>query len=105
MDTAVEAAGSVDGLRAALRSVRPCGTLVLKGSWREETVLDLGRVVVDEIRIVGSRCGPFGPALELLASRAVDPRPMVAAVYSLRSGKTAFSLAERPEALKILLRP
>jgi 2-desacetyl-2-hydroxyethyl bacteriochlorophyllide A dehydrogenase len=105
MDVAVEAAGTIEGLRAALGSVRPCGTLVLKGSWREETALDLGRVVVDEIRLVGSRCGPFGPALELLASRAVDPRPMIAAVYSLRAGETAFALAERPEALKILVRP
>ena len=105
MDVVVEAAGSTRGLRAALEAVRSCGTLVLKSSWREEVPLDLGRVVVDEIRLLGSRCGPFAPALELLASRAVDPRPMIAAVYSLRAGETAFSLAERPEALKILLRP
>ena len=105
MDLVVEAAGSKEGLRAALKAVRPCGTLVLKGSRREEERLDLGRVVVDEIRLLGSRCGPFAPALELLASREIDPRPMIAAVYSLRSGETAFSLAGRPESLKILLRP
>ncbi|MCF8062974.1 MAG: alcohol dehydrogenase catalytic domain-containing protein, partial [Deltaproteobacteria bacterium] len=105
MDVVVEAAGSEEGLHAALEAVRPCGTLVLKSSWREDVILDLGRTVVDEITLQGSRCGPFPPALELLASKAIDPRPMIAAVYSLRAGETAFSLAARPEALKILLRP
>jgi len=105
MDVAVEAAGSEQGLHQALAALRPGGTLVLKSSWQEAVPVDLGRVVVNEITLVGSRCGPFPRALELLASEEVDPLPLIEAVHPLCSGETAFALAAKAGAGKILLRP
>lgn len=104
MDVVVEAAGSEQGLQQALAAVRPGGSLVLKSSWQEAVPVDLGRVVVDEITLVGSRCGPFSRALELLASGEVDPHPLIEDVLPLRSGESAFALAARPGALKVLIR-
>jgi len=105
MDVVVEAAGSEQGLHQALEAVRPGGSLVLKSSWHESIPADLGRVVVDEITLVGSRCGPFPRALELLASEEVDPHPLIGEIHPLCSGETAFALAAKPGAGKILLRP
>ena len=105
MDVVVEAAGSEQGLEQAMAGVRPGGTLVLKSSWHESMPVDLGRVVVDEITLVGSRCGPFPKALELLASGEIDPHPLIEAIHPLRSGETAFALAAKPGARKILIKP
>lgn len=104
-DLVVDATGSADGLALAGSLVRPRGTLVLK-----TTVHDLGAVnptgwVIDEITIVGSRCGPFEPALRLLASGAVDPTPLISATMSLEDGVTALERAARRDTVKVLLRP
>ena len=101
----VDATGSADGLSASLARVRPRGTLVLKSTVAEPVALSIPRVVVDEIRIVGSRCGPFPRALQALADRRVDPRPIIEARYRLDDGVAAFAHARRRGALKILLTP
>jgi threonine dehydrogenase-like Zn-dependent dehydrogenase len=83
--------------------VRPRGTIVLKSTYHGKAAIDLAPFVVDEITIVGSRCGPFDPALALLARGAVDPRPLIEARYPLADAVAAFEHAARPGALKVLV--
>jgi threonine dehydrogenase-like Zn-dependent dehydrogenase len=105
-DLVVEASGSPDGFELARRAVRPAGCVVLKSTHAGgATPLDLSALVVDEVTLVGSRCGPFAPALELLAQGQVDPLPLVAARYPLSRGLEAFEHAARPGTLKVLVEP
>ncbi|OGO34207.1 MAG: alcohol dehydrogenase [Chloroflexi bacterium RBG_16_54_18] len=104
-DVVVEVTGNPDGFLQARRAVRPRGTIVLKSTFKGENVLNLSAVVVDEITLVGSRCGPFRPALSLLANHEIDPLPLVEGRYSLSQGIQAFAHAARPGALKILVDP
>ena len=76
---------------------------MLKSTYHGEAAVDLARFVVDEITLVGSRCGPFAPALGPLARGEVDPRPLVDARYPLADAVAAFEHAARPGALKILV--
>jgi threonine dehydrogenase-like Zn-dependent dehydrogenase len=102
-DVAVECTGQAEGFELARRAVRPRGTIVLKSTYAGSAALDLSRIVVDEITVVGSRCGPMAPALELLASGRVDPRPLIDARYPLADGLAAFEAAARPATLKVLI--
>jgi threonine dehydrogenase-like Zn-dependent dehydrogenase len=102
-DVVVECTGNPDGLAIALRAVRPRGTVVLKSTYHGPATLDLARVVVDEVSLVGSRCGPFAPALAALATGRVDVRPLVEARYPLADAVAAFEHAARPGALKVLV--
>lgn len=104
-DLVVEATGDPGGFAAARRLVRPRGTIVLKSTYRGALTLDAAALVVDEVTLVGSRCGPFPAALELLARGAVDPRPLVDARYALADAPEALAHAARPGALKVLLAP
>lgn len=102
-DIVVDCTGSPEGLAIATRLVRPGGTLVMK-----TTVHDLGPAsptawVVDEVTLVGSRCGPFAPALRLLAAGRVDPTPLITARLPLEGGLDALALARAPGGLKVLL--
>ena len=104
-DIVVDCTGNPDGIGLASSLLRPRGTLVLK-----TTVHDVGRIepnrwVIDEITVVGSRCGPFEPALRLLASEAVDPRPLITARYALRDGVRAIERATAPGVVKVLIEP
>jgi threonine dehydrogenase-like Zn-dependent dehydrogenase len=102
-DLVIECTGNPEGLEIARRAVRPRGTIVLKSTYHGRASLDLAPFVVDEITLVGSRCGPFDPALALLASGAVDPRPLVEARYPLAQAVPAFEHAARPGTLKVLV--
>lgn len=104
-DVVVEATGSPSGLDLARAALRPRGTLVLKSTYAGEVTLDLAPFVVDEITIVGSRCGPFAPALRLLESGQVDPLPLIAARYPLSRALDAMEHAARPGTMKVLLDP
>jgi threonine dehydrogenase-like Zn-dependent dehydrogenase len=79
--------------------------VVLKSTYGAPVELPLAQVVVDEIRLQGSRCGPFPPALRLLADGLVDPRPLIGEVLPLRQALKAFERAARPGAGKLLLAP
>lgn len=105
LDLVVDCTGSPAGLNAALELVRPRGTLVLKSTYRGPAAVDMTRVVVDEIRLIGSRCGPFAPALELLRSGRIDVASLIMAVYPLADGLRALERATRPGVLKVLLQP
>ena len=102
-DLVVEATGRPEGYAAARRLVRPRGTIVLKSTYHGSFDADLTMVVVDEVTLIGSRCGPFGPALRLLAQGLVDVTSLTQARYPLSEGLTAFEHAARPGTLKVLL--
>ena len=104
-DRVVECTGAPEGFLLARRAVRPGGTIVLKSTHRGETTVDLSSVVVDEVSLLGSRCGPFPKALDVLARRLLDTRPLVDARYPLGAALEAFEHASRPGVLKVLLRP
>jgi threonine dehydrogenase-like Zn-dependent dehydrogenase len=105
-DIVIEATGSADGLVLARRAVRPRGTIVLKSTYMEKENLQMNfsSVVVDEITLVGSRCGPFAPALHLLEHRLADPSVLIKGRYVLSDALKAFEHAAAPGALKILFR-
>lgn len=101
----VEATGSPEGLGAALELVQPRGTIIAKTTLHGAVPLDISRVVVNEVTIVGSRCGRFPPAIRLLQRRRVDVAPLVTARMPLSQAQEAFQLAAEPGTLKVLLVP
>ena len=105
MPLVVEATGSTEGFSAALAATRPRGTLVLKSTVAETPKLDLTPVVVNEIRVVGSRCGPFPPALRALETGSVDARSLISDRVSLANALEGIERAARPGALKVLIEP
>lgn len=102
-DMAVECTGNAQGFALALRALRPRGTLVLKSTYAGSLTLDAAPIVVNELTVVGSRCGPFAPALQLLAAGRVLVEPLVHARYALADGMAAFAHAAQPAVLKVLL--
>jgi threonine dehydrogenase-like Zn-dependent dehydrogenase len=104
-DVVVECTGSPQGFEAARRLLRPRGTLILKSTYHGTLSLDMSGLVVDEITLLGSRCGPFAPALRLLASGLVDPRGLITATFALDQADAAFGRAISPGVLKVLLAP
>ena len=104
-DIVVDCTGNPEGFAQALNLLRPRGTLVLKSTYHGEAEVDLSRLVIDEITLIGSRCGPFAPALELLRRGLVDVASLISATLPLDEGIRAFQLAEKRETLKVLLRP
>lgn len=102
-DVVVEASGAAGGFELALDLLRPQGTLVLKSTFHGATPVDAARVVVDEIRVVGSRCGRFAPAIELLARRAVDVKSLLSDVVPLDRGVEAMARAAAPGVMKVVL--
>jgi threonine dehydrogenase-like Zn-dependent dehydrogenase len=107
-DVVVEASGSPSGFVGALELLRPRGTLVLKSTFQGPGKLDeidQARLVVDEISIVGSRCGRFQPALDLLKKGAIDIDSLISEEYPLARGLHAMERAGKKGVLKVLLRP
>jgi len=104
-DVVVEASGSAAGFALALDLLRPRGVLVLKSTFHGLTEMDAARIVVDEISIVGSRCGRFPPALDLLKTGAVDVESLISEELRLTEGLRAMKRAAEPGVLKVLLRP
>ncbi|MAE71958.1 MAG: alcohol dehydrogenase [Gemmatimonadetes bacterium] len=104
-DIVVDCTGSTDGIALATRLVRPRGTIVLKTTTHDAAAVTSVPWVVDEITLVGSRCGPFEPALRLLAAGLVDPRPLATHIFPLDEGVRALDVAAGPDALKVLITP
>ncbi|EHJ46689.1 Alcohol dehydrogenase GroES domain protein [Solidesulfovibrio carbinoliphilus subsp. oakridgensis] len=102
-DVVVEATGRPDGLACALDLVRPEGTVVLKTTTFAPTPVDMARVVVDEISLVGSRCGNFRLATSVLGHRLVDVAPLIEAVHPFDAFPEALAAAARPGAMKVLV--
>lgn len=102
-DLAIECTGNAGGFALARRGLRPRGVLVMKSTYAGALTLDASSIVVDEITLVGSRCGPFAPALRLLAEGLIEVAPLVSARYPLAAAPGAFEHAARPGVLKVLL--
>lgn len=99
----VDCTGNAEGFAQALELVQPRGTIVLKSTYVGTPAANLTRVAVDEIRVVGSRCGPFDAALRLLSHGLIDTESMIDARYSINDALAAFDHAAQPGALKVLL--
>jgi threonine dehydrogenase-like Zn-dependent dehydrogenase len=104
-DIAIECSGDTSGFAVARAALRPRGTLVMKSTYAGDLTFNASSLVVDEITLIGSRCGPFAPALQLLAERRVEVRDLVDDVFELKDGVAAFEVAQRKGAMKVLLRP
>jgi threonine dehydrogenase-like Zn-dependent dehydrogenase len=103
-DVVVECTGNADGFSVARRAVRPAGTLVLKSTHGHDTSFDMTMAVVDEITVVGSRCGSFQPAIDLLASGRVDPSALLDGKFPLDDAMKALEASQEPGVLKVLLK-
>jgi alcohol dehydrogenase len=102
-DWVVEATGTAEGLREAARMVRPRGTLILKSTIHGLVSLDVSALVVDEVTIIGSRCGRFEPALKLLEGGELRLSEMISGRFALGEAPAAFERAMERGALKVLL--
>lgn len=102
-DVVVDATGSSAGLELAMAMVRPRGTIVLKSTVADAKPINLALLVIDEVTVVGSRCGPFDAAIEALASRAVDVHSLIHRRFGLADGVEAMDVAGRRGVLKVLL--
>jgi len=104
-DFVVESSGAPGGLRLALDLVKARGTILLKSTFHGAVSLDTSRIVVDEISVIGSRCGRFERALRLLEEGKVEVEDLIAAEFALSDGIAAMAEAARPGTLKVLLKP
>ncbi len=100
----IEATGSPQGFSRALDLLQPRGVLVLKSTFHGAMQIQTWPIVVNEVVVMGSRCGPFGPAIEMLRSGQVDPRPLISSTFPLREARAAMAAARKPGVLKVLLR-
>ena len=102
-DIVADCTGSTSGLPTALGLVRPCGTVVLKTTVAGHYEINLAPIVIDEVRVIGSRCGPFPKAIAALADRTIDVRPLIGAEFALDEALDAFRAAAEPGARKVLM--
>ena len=103
-DVVVDCTGAGTGFPRSLELLRPRGTLILKSTAAANANLNLAPVVINEITVLGSRCGRFAPALEALAAGKIDPRPLISVTLPLADGMRALEEAANPANLKILLK-
>ena len=102
-DVVVDCTGSASGFELAMQMVRPRGTIVLKSTFASSKPLNLAPIVIDEITIVGSRCGPFREAIRALAEKQIDVVSLIHRRMKLEQGVEAMTLAGRPGVLKVIL--
>ena len=102
-DVVADCTGSATGFPAALRLVRPCGTIVLKTTVAGTYELNLALVVIDELRVIGSRCGPFPKAIDALARGTIDVGPLIGSIYPLDAAEEAFRTAAIKGSRKVVL--
>ena len=103
-EVVVDCTGSAAGLELAMQLVRPRGTIVMKSTFAEGKPLNLAPIVIDEINVVGSRCGPFKEALKALAEKSVDVTSMIHKRMKIEQGVEAMELAGKPGVLKVVLK-
>ena len=103
-DVVVECTGSPEGLNIAMQLVRPRGTIVLKSTCAKPGSLNLAPIVIHEVNLLGSRCGPFPEAINALARQAVDVRSLISRTFPIEQALEAFQAAQNPDHVKILLK-
>jgi threonine dehydrogenase-like Zn-dependent dehydrogenase len=104
-DVVVDCTGRSEGFSAAVALVRPRGTVILKSTAAARAAMNLAAVVINEITIIGSRCGRFAPAIDAIAAGKFDLRPLIDGTYSLDDGVAAFAAAADKSKFKIVIRP
>jgi 2-desacetyl-2-hydroxyethyl bacteriochlorophyllide A dehydrogenase len=104
-DLVIESAGSPSGLPAAIKAVKPRGTIVLKSTYTGSTEVSCADLVVNEIELVGSRCGPMDAAVRLLGTAKLHLEPLIDGIYRLEDIAAAFAFARRSGTCKVLIRP
>ena len=104
-DLVIEATGRESGFLDSLRLVKPRGTVILKSTIASKNNLDLSPAVVHEVTFIGSRCGPFKPAIDALASGVVVVDDLVEQIYPLDDYNQAFERASESNTLKVMLKP
>jgi threonine dehydrogenase-like Zn-dependent dehydrogenase len=102
-DIVVEATGSAEGFESALGYVKPRGTIVLKSTIASSQNINLSPLVIDEITLKGSRCGPFKAAIHILAQKGIDVKQLVSGTYTMENAQEAFEEAQKKESLKIII--
>ena len=102
-DIVIEATGSETGLSMAMNLVKPKGTIILKSTHHQTTAFDMSQLVVNEIQLIGSRCGRFHPAIEVLRKGNLDLLPLISAKFSLDEGLAAFAKAAEADTLKVII--
>ena len=103
-DIVVECTGSRSGIDTAMNIVRPKGQIILKTTVAEKDSFDLNHIVINEISLIGSRCGPFKPAIQAIKSGAVDVLSLVSKIYSLDDGLKALKYASEKGVIKVILK-
>ena len=103
-DLVVDCTGSSSGIQTALEITKPRGTIILKTTVAQNVAFDLNRVVINEITIIGSRCGPFHRALEAIEKKSVELRPIISRSFKIEDGVEAFEYASQKGVLKVLLK-
>lgn len=101
-DFVVEASGKKEGFDFALNITKPRGTIILKSTYQSKTSLNFAKIVIDEINIIGSRCGPFEPAISLLEKKFVQIEPLVSKIFPFKNSVNAFAFAQKNN-LKVLI--
>src|SRR5438874_14580 len=99
----VEATGSPSGLPLAQEMTEARGTLVLKSTFHGAAPVETWPIVVKELSVIGSRCGPFDKAITLLRTGKIDPRPLITRIFPLRDAKAAMVFAQKSGVMKVLL--
>ena len=102
-DVAVDCTGSAAGFATACRLVRPRGKLILKSTWAQAEPVDLSPLVVDEITLIGSRCGPFADAINALAAQQVVVTGLITSRFKLAEGEKALAQAQQAEQIKVVI--
>jgi threonine dehydrogenase-like Zn-dependent dehydrogenase len=102
-DIVIEATGSAEGFEIALQYIKVRGTIVLKSTMASSQKINLAPVVIDEITLIGSRCGPFEPAIQALAQKRIDVKPLISGIYTMGNAQKAFEEARKKENLKIII--
>jgi len=102
-DYVVEVSGSPQGFELALALLKPRGTMVLKSTFHQNLTFNSSKIVIDEINIVGSRCGLFAPAIRHLEQKWINVKPLISNIFSFANAQSAFKVASEADRLKVLL--
>lgn len=103
-DYVIDCTGSTSGIEYAMKIVKPRGTIILKTTVAEKSPFNTNQIVIDEITLLGSRCGPFPPAIKTLKENSIDVHSLISKVFPLEDGLEALSLASQKDILKVLLK-
>ena len=103
-DFVIEATGSISGFETSVALTKPRGTLILKSTIAASKEFNLAPIVVDEITIVGSRCGQFAPAMRMLESKRIDVKPLISDIYPIEKSIEAFEKNKEKTSVKVLVK-